>query len=287
MATISSGNDSGLSCVDDTNSVSDSGDSDLDAVMLEASQRFEESIMAEEKHCDYADGGDSDLDALMLEASQRYEESIRPEEKRCDDTGFTLDVGSSHSGLDPLMEASQWYKESILSKKDDVFEENRFAFVTDKDIINEVEGAVPEKTKKQTRWCYNVFTSWRESRLRRATCEAEKPPELCKMTQAELCLWLPRFIFEIRKENGADYSEVSVYNIFCGIQRYIRQNGNPELDFFADSSFASVRSALDSKLKLLRKSGGGITNPSDIISIEEEELLWSKGLLGEHSPDVL
>ena len=98
---------------------------------------------------------------------------------------------------------------------------------------------------------------------------------------------MPRFIFEIRKENGADYSEVSVYNIFCGIQRYIRQNGNPELDFFADSSFASVRNALDSKLKLLRKSGGGIANPSEIISIEEEELLWSKGLLGEHSPDVL
>ena len=192
-------------------------------------------------------------------------------------------------GLDPLMlEASQWYEESILSKKDDVvFEENRFAFVTDEDIVNEVEGAVPEKTKKQTRWCYNASTSWRESRLRRATCEAEKPPELCKMTKAELCLWLPRFIFEICKENGADYSEVSVYNIFCGIQRYIHQNGNPELDFFADSSFASVRSALDSKLKLLQKSDGGITNPSDIISIEEEEVLWSKGLLGEHSPDVL
>ena len=48
-----------------------------------------------------------------------------------------------------------------------------------------------------------------------------------------------------------------------------------------------MRSALDSKLKLLQKFGGGITNPSDIISIEEEELLWSKGLLGEHSPDVL
>ena len=83
MATISSGNDSGLSslsaCVDDTNSVGDGSDSDLDAVMLEASQRFEESVMVEEKHCDYADGGDSDLDALMLEASQQYEESIRPE----------------------------------------------------------------------------------------------------------------------------------------------------------------------------------------------------------------
>ena len=44
-----------------------------------------------------------------------------------------------------------------------MFEQNRFAFVTDEDIVNEVEGAVPEKTKKQTRWCYNVFTSWRES----------------------------------------------------------------------------------------------------------------------------
>ena len=76
-----------------------------------------------------------------------------------------------------------------------------------------------------------IYKLEREYRLRRATCEAEKPPELCKMTKAELCLWLPRFIFEIRKENGTDYSEVSVYNIFCGIQHYIRQNGNPELDF--------------------------------------------------------
>ena len=157
MATISSGNDSGLSslsaCVDDTNSVDDGSDSDLDAVMLEASQRF---VMAEEKHCDCADGGDSDLDALMLEVYSLQEDDV-------------------------------------------VFEENRFAFVTDEDIVNEVEGAVPEKTKKQTRWCYNVFTSWRESRLRRATCEAEKPPELCKMTKPELCLWLPRFILKYAK----------------------------------------------------------------------------------------
>ena len=193
MATISSGNDSGLSslsaCIDDTSS---GGDSDLDALMLEASQRFEESaIMAEKRHCDCddvleADGGDPDLDVLMLEASQRYEESIRPEEKQCDDklTDFMSDVNGGDSSLDALMlEASQLYEET---KKDDVFEENRFAFVTDEDIANEVEGAVPEKTKRQTRWCYNIFTSWRESRLRRATCEGEKPPELCKMSKEEL-----------------------------------------------------------------------------------------------------
>ena len=74
MATISSGNNSGLSslsaCVDDTNSVGDGNDSDLDAVMLEASQWFKESILAEEKHCDYADGGDSDLDALLLSSTR-------------------------------------------------------------------------------------------------------------------------------------------------------------------------------------------------------------------------
>ena len=56
---------------------------------------------------------------------------------------------------------------------------------------------------------------------------------------------------------------------------------------FSDDAFVGLRNALNSKMKLLRRSGSGLSNRSDIITYEEENLLWEKGLLGEHSPDTL
>ena len=57
------------------------------------------------------------------------------------------------------------------------------------------------------------------------------PPKLIEMSNAELCTWLSRFLFEGKKVNGEKYSEVSVYQIMCGLMWYLRENGQADIDF--------------------------------------------------------
>ena len=73
-----------------------------------------------------------------------------------------------------------------------------------------------------------------------------------------------------------------------GIQRYIRWNGKPAIDLFKDGEYAEFCVCLDSKMKRLQKSGlGSHKKKAEPLTIEEEELLWQKGLLGSHSPQAL
>lgn len=113
------------------------------------------------------------------------------------------------------------------------------------------------------------------------------PPKLSEMDNDGLCEWLKCFVFEVRKENGEEYSEVSIHQLICGLQQYLRENGRPELDLFSDKCFSSLCKAVDSKMKALRRAGRGMSNQSDVISQDEEEIFWAKRLLGDSSPDVL
>ena len=221
-----------------------------------------------------AEASSSDeFDDVLLEASLQYEQEQEQEQDSDDDDNIFL-------------AASQQYEQQMAPAHDQ--DSDRFVFVTDNDIANAVKEAVPHKTRKQTRWCYGVWCSWRLNRIERAKSDSriEVPPELSKMNEAELCVWMPRFLFEARRADGKEYAEQSIYNIACGLLRYLREAGKT-FDFFTDSCFLPIRNALDAKMKSLRRAGGGLLKRSDVILEEEEELLWSKGLLGSHSPDTL
>ena len=56
----------------------------------------------------------------------------------------------------------------------------------------------------------------------------------------------------------------------------------------SDSKFCPLKDVLDAKMKSLTCAGIGLErNKAESISIEEEESLWHKGLLGDMTPDVL
>ena len=59
-------------------------------------------------------------------------------------------------------------------------------------------------------------------------------------------------------------------------------------DIFRDAAFASFRKTLDAEMKRLKAGGLGVhTKQAEPITPDEEELLWSKNLLGAHSPQTL
>lgn len=94
---------------------------------------------------------------------------------------------------------------------------------------------------------------------------------------------------EIRKKDGAVYPSETLYALVCGIQRYIRIHGKrPELDFFTNPVFSELKLSLDAEMKRIGGLGIGTKRmKAEVISVEQEERLWSSGVLGDKSPQIL
>ena len=70
--------------------------------------------------------------------------------------------------------------------------------------------------------------------------------------------------------------------------RHLRWNGQPSIDFFCDSNFTSFKTSLDAEMKRLQSKGvGSCSKQAEILTEEEEELLWERGLLGDSTPQSL
>ena len=114
----------------------------------------------------------------------------------------------------------------------------------------------------------------------------ENPTEFVSDPQ-QLSYWLERFVLKIRTKNGSEYNPNSLHHFVCGILRHIRV-ANPAIDFFKDPDFACFRMTLDSEMKRLCKLGkGSVKKQAEPIKVTEEEELWSRGILGDHSPQAL
>ncbi|XP_064387442.1 transcriptional regulator QRICH1-like [Halichondria panicea] len=129
---------------------------------------------------------------------------------------------------------------------------------------------------------------WNEWRYNRLIYYGIPIPEIETLSSTEIADYLCKFVLEIRKKNGDEFPPNSLHHILCGIQRYLRINGKPSIDFFKDPAFANFKLSLDAEMKRLQKLGlGSKKRQAEPLTIEEEELLWSTGLLGCSSPQTL
>ena len=98
--------------------------------------------------------------------------------------------------------------------------------------------------------------------------------------------WLCHFVMETRQENGEPYPPKSIYALLCGLHR-VQKDNNILLDK-SDVRFQELHKTLDTVCSELHTRGvGAKTNSAAVISLEDEDLLWSQGLLGYDSPLVL
>ena len=73
----------------------------------------------------------------------------------------------------------------------------------------------------------------------------------------------------------------------AGLIHHMRGNGG-QVDFFQDPGFSTFRASLDAEMKRLSREGvGSKKKQAEIITEEEEELLWVKGVLGDETPQRL
>ena len=157
--------------------------------------------------------------------------------------------------------------------------------VSSEDIAKTMQSAIPKKTQRDTKYCYTLWEDWV---LHRAKSTGEVIPSLRNITAEELQRWLCAFVLEVRKKNGNVFVPNTLHHICCGIMRYVRINGMPEVDIFKDPGFSQFRMVLDAEMKHLQSAGiGSVHRKAEPITFEEEEILWQKGILGDHTPQSL
>ena len=223
-----------------------------------------------------ANGGEDYPDNLLLEAILAYEQSCQQPE--------SYDILPD----DLLLEALKNFEDTETGQSVVTVpcESQRFsAPVSDGELQDYIKQGIPKNTRQQTSWAVKVWKSWRDNRIETTGVEV---PELLEMTKENMSNWISKFLIEVRRVDGNDYTGESLYQMLCGLLRHLRLNGREEIDFFQDVVFKPMLAVLDNKMKSLKCNGIGVTKKqAEPISQAEEGLLWSQGLLGDSSPGVL
>ena len=99
---------------------------------------------------------------------------------------------------------------------------------------------------------------------------------------------MPRFITEVRKLDGSEFPAKTLsYQIVVCVQFYLETQGFL-WRLLEDKRFDEVKFTLDNTMKSCTAAGIGITvNQVDVLSQTDQDILWSKGVLGTDTPEKL
>jgi hypothetical protein len=149
------------------------------------------------------------------------------------------------------------------------------------------ESRVPRRTRENTSWEIGIWREWATFRLQNLTSEDSTDSQtllsdISKMSDESIAFWLQRFVLEVRRADGEHYCPDSLYQLCCGLQRALR-NADHDVNCFEQFTFSHFRSVLDGQLKRLNATGKYIhKKKATVITVEMEEILWEKELLGDN-----
>ncbi|XP_068709966.1 uncharacterized protein [Montipora capricornis] len=129
-----------------------------------------------------------------------------------------------------------------------------------------VLNAIPKSTRYKNKWAARIFEEWGKARFPKvATLEPGglfKEYDLHKVQSLEIPLlqmdalsvnyWLTKFVQEVAKPSKERYPPKTIYQIVCGLRRFMEEN-NEKLDFnpldASDKRFSIFRRVLDAEMK--------------------------------------
>ena len=186
-----------------------------------------------------------------------------------------------------LLQASELYEAESALKINSTQMPRFAAPKTEEEVKQARQARIPKKTQTDTRYCIRIWKSWSEHRNSVEKNELV-PEDITTLDCEQLQYWLSRFVLEVRKKSGLEYPPNTLHHICCGLLRHLGENGRPEIDIFKDSNFADFRATLDGEMKCLQSLGLGTKKrQAEPLTEAEENLLWSSGVLGDHSPQAL
>lgn len=157
--------------------------------------------------------------------------------------------------------------------------DSRFGESLSRDEVERLNGSIQSKnTNKRNKWALRIFDDWLQLRH----------PNLLQKIQdfspGELNDALSRFIHEVRRKDDKRFPNTSLVSILAGLNAILFGN-NGVKSLFRDETFKPIMTSLDASMKISTRCGAGISkSPADYITLEEEELLWSGGQLGDGNP---
>ena len=163
----------------------------------------------------------------------------------------------------------------------------KIVIVDDEELEKRKESRIPPNTRINTSWAVRAWSEWALERNGMIAIKGETGitlpevnPDILNITHnEELNYWLSKFVVEVRKKKnpGSFYPPNTLYQLCCGLQRYMRDNGRPELNFFTDTSFKHFQDCLDAEMKRLTAMGiGSNVKEAQASSEDEENKLWNQ-----------
>ena len=137
-----------------------------------------------------------------------------------------------------------------------------------------------KNTEKSTNTWARRFTDWLEKYSIKIEPGDTSSSELDKILQ--------HFFAELRKQDCTNYEPDSLRTMLGALDRYFR-NAGYSFQIIKDKEFTECRKVLNGKAIELREMGKGKRkNKVDVLTEEEEEeIMWSKGVLGDGNPKSL
>ena len=110
------------------------------------------------------------------------------------------------------------------------------------------------------------------------------PDELLAASKTDIVKTLCLFIMEVKDSGGNDYNRDTLYDLIIMVQCFFKENRCP-YKFFEDTEFFDLKNTLDNRMKQLSKEGKIAPRVKAVpISVQEEEILWASGHLGDDTP---
>lgn len=154
--------------------------------------------------------------------------------------------------------------------------------LSERQLQDAVANRVPANTKKSTSWGYTVWMEW---------CNARDIKEtIVEMGENRINELMAHFVQEVRRKDGNEYPPGSLTSIVAAVQRYLRENGRPEVSFLDDKNptYDLLRKSLDAKLKQLTRKGVGChKKQAQPITPEMEQVLWDEGIFSRKTGEGL
>ncbi|KXJ06844.1 hypothetical protein AC249_AIPGENE19672 [Exaiptasia diaphana] len=110
------------------------------------------------------------------------------------------------------------------------------------------------------------------------------------MSAETLNLWLSRFVQEVRNSKGQRYPPRTIYVIMCGLKRHLSETSGLDPLDKSNTTFKLFHKVLDGEMRDGTKHGIDLATKKEErteITLEEEEILWEKELLGAKTAECL
>ncbi len=141
-----------------------------------------------------------------------------------------------------------------------------------------------ESTDRKIGWAVSLYRDWRHARIdsrelndifQIINSDVDEPG----LDKLNLSTALCAFLSDVKRADGSEYPRKMLYSLLIMIQLHLEKSG---LDWklLNDKEFLSVRNTLDNLMKERARSRVGVEKKFDPITVENEEELWSQGLLG-------